>query len=94
MSSSDKYDGPYAKDAIVVMFDLALDASFPPGSPQIIPRDRHFGIRCISNAFDKTNPLRPAQLSYDCPALFSVLPGNCNPFLAGARARNTAKFWA
>ena len=47
MSSSDKYDGPYAKDAIIVMFDLTLNASFPRGSPQIIPRDRHFGIRCI-----------------------------------------------
>ena len=26
---------------------LALDASFPRCSPQIIPSDRHFGIRCI-----------------------------------------------
>ena len=31
---------------------LALDASFPRCSPQIIPSDRHFGIRCI-------NPLTP-----------------------------------
>ena len=56
MSSSDKYDGPYVKDAIVVMFDLALDASFLRGSPQIIPRNRHFGIRCICTTIKlKTN---------------------------------------
>ena len=43
------------KDAIV-MFDLALDALFPHGSPQIIPRDRHFGIRCICTTIKlKTN---------------------------------------
>ena len=27
--------------------NLTLDASFPCCSPQIIPSDRHFGIRCI-----------------------------------------------
>ena len=54
MSFSDKYNGPYVKDAVVVMFDLALDASFLRCSPQIIQREHHFGIRCMEVVVKKT----------------------------------------
>ena len=47
MSCSVKKDGPHLKDAIAVVFDLALDASFPRCSPQIMLGYGHFGIRHI-----------------------------------------------
>lgn len=38
---------PFGKDAIVVLFDLAVDALFLHFSPQIIMWNHHFAVRCL-----------------------------------------------
>ena len=76
--SSDKYDGPYARDAIVVMFDLALDASLRRGGGLqkkfFRPFGPHFGLKIRGGA----SPPGPSPGS--ATAMWWILHGwNNNP---------------